>query len=179
MHEGPDQDHLCDHSAAAGGVFGGGDHGALLAEHPADDSWVHPGDRARGVGDCEEVSGGREIRPEVRAMARLLDARFGVPGTSVRFGLDTVLGLLPVAGDTVTLAMGAVVVMEGVRLGVRKRVLARMVGNLALDWVVGLVPVADVVFDTVYKANMKNLALLEREVGGGAGLSNRREVGGD
>ena len=112
-------------------------------------------------------------------MARLLDARFGVPGTSVRFGLDTVLGLLPVAGDTVSLAMGAVVVMEGVRLGVRRGVLARMVGNLALDWVVGLVPVADVVFDTVYKANMKNLALLEREVGGGAGLSNRSEVGGD
>ena len=112
-------------------------------------------------------------------MARLLDARFGVPGTSVRFGLDTVLGLLPVAGDTVSLAMGAVVVREGVRLGVRRGVLARMVGNLALDWVVGLVPVVDVVFDTVYKANMKNLALLEREVGGGAGLSNRSEVGGD
>ncbi|QKK07299.1 MAG: DUF4112 domain-containing protein [Planctomycetota bacterium] len=111
-------------------------------------------------------------------MARLLDSQFGVPGTGVRFGLDTVLGLLPVAGDTVTFAMGALIVREGVRLGVRKRVLARMVGNLALDWVVGLVPVADIVFDTWYKAHAKNLALLEREVGGGAGVSQIGEVGG-
>lgn len=98
-----------------------------------------------------------------------MDTRWAVPGTGVRFGLDTVLGLLPVAGDTVSFAMGALLVREGVRLRVRWVVLARMVGNLALDWVVGLAPGLDLVFDTVYKANVKNLALLEREVSGGLG----------
>ena len=108
----------------------------------------------------------RQISPASRRIADLLDTRFAVPGTSIRFGLDTVLGLLPVAGDTVSLALGAFIVREAIRLRVRPRVIARMIGNLVIDWLVGLFPVADLVFDTLYKANKKNLALLEREVSG-------------
>lgn len=106
----------------------------------------------------------REIRPAVRHLAQLMDTRFSVPGTPVRFGWDTLIGLLPVAGDTVSMAIGLLILREGKRLGVRRLVLLRMAGNLFVDWLAGLVPGVDIVLDTVYKANMKNLALLEREV---------------
>jgi hypothetical protein len=126
-----------------------------------------------------------EIRPWVRRLATLLDTRFGVPGTRIRFGLDTIVGFVPVVGDTLTLAAGAAIVMEAMRLGVRRRVLAQMGLNLAIDWVVGLVPVADLVLDTMFKAHIRNLALLEREVRG-RGMGGRtadasareREAGG-
>ncbi|HZW10174.1 MAG TPA: DUF4112 domain-containing protein [Phycisphaerales bacterium] len=109
---------------------------------------------------------GSEIRPWVRQLTTLLDTRFVVPGTRIRFGLDTIAGFVPVIGDTLTLAAGAAIVMEAMRLGVRRRVLAKMGANLAIDWLVGLVPVADLVFDTMFKAHVRNLRLLEREVEG-------------
>lgn len=109
-----------------------------------------------------------QIRPWVRRLATLLDSRFALPGTKIRFGLDTIVGVVPVVGDTITFAAGAAIVVEAMRLGVRRRVLAQMGTNLLIDWLVGLVPVADLVLDTMYKAHLRNLRLLEREVEGRA-----------
>ena len=100
----------------------------------------------------------------VRRIAAVMDTWFRIPGTPIRFGLDTVLGVLPIAGDTAGMIPGLVILMEAKRLGVGRAVLMRMAANLAIDWALGFVPLADLVFDTWYKANVRNVALLEEAV---------------
>jgi hypothetical protein len=97
-----------------------------------------------------------------RALARALDSAVRIPGTNMRFGLDAVLGLVPGLGDVAGAAMGSYLVLLGSRLGAPKPVLARMVLNVALDTLAGVVPVAGDLFDVAWKANMRNMALLDR-----------------
>ena len=92
--------------------------------------------------------------------ATLMDTRFRVPGTRIRFGLDPIIGLLPGIGDALGLALSLYVVVEAVRLGVSKRVLFRMLRNVGLEALVGGVPVLGDVFDIAFKANLRNAALL-------------------
>ncbi len=101
---------------------------------------------------------------DVRRLADLLDSRFRIPGTQQTFGVDAVLGLLPGIGDAVGLAAGGVVVTRAVRLGARGWTLVQMLVNIALDATVGSVPVAGTIFDVVYKANNRNVRLLEEHV---------------
>ena len=97
-----------------------------------------------------------------RALARLLDSAAGVPGTGIRFGLDPVLGLIPGLGDVAGAALSGYVVLLGARLGAPRAVVARMVLNVGIDAVVGAVPVLGDLFDVAWKANTRNLALLDR-----------------
>jgi len=92
--------------------------------------------------------------------ATLMDARFRVPGTQIRFGLDPIIGLLPGIGDALGLALSLYVVVETIRLGVSKRVLFGMLRNVGLEALVGMVPVLGDVFDIGFKANLRNAALL-------------------
>jgi hypothetical protein len=93
-------------------------------------------------------------------IATLLDSAFLIPGTNVRFGLDGVVGLFPGIGDAITTAISAWIVYEAKQLGVPKHVLARMIGNVALDGLVGAVPLVGDVFDVMWKANRRNIKLL-------------------
>lgn len=99
---------------------------------------------------------------QTERLARLLDSQFRVPGTRLRFGADGVLGLLPGVGDAAGLALSAMVIVQAVRLGARGSTVARMVLNVALDTVVGAVPLLGSVFDFAFKANNRNVALLQR-----------------
>ena len=98
--------------------------------------------------------------------ATLMDARFRVPGTRIRFGLDPIIGLLPGIGDVLGLALSLYVVVEGIRLGVSKRVLFKMLRNVGLEALVGVVPVLGDVFDVGFKANLRNAALLKTYIEG-------------
>ena len=98
----------------------------------------------------------------LRKWAYLLDSAFQVPGTRMRFGLDPIVGLVPGAGDFVTGFFAVMMLLHAVRLRVPKVVLARMVVNSGLDLLAGAVPVAGDLFDAGYKANLRNLNLLER-----------------
>lgn len=97
-----------------------------------------------------------------RQFARLLDDLVRVPGTKIGIGLDPVLNLIPIAGDAVGTALGAYLLVTAVRMGVPKRVLARMLLNISIDALAGAIPVFGQVFDFVWKANSKNMVLLER-----------------
>ena len=103
-------------------------------------------------------------RAEVRALADLLDTRFKVPGTGWRFGVDGLVGLIPGVGDVVGMVLSSAVVLQAVRLGARGATVVRMVGNVAIDTVVGAIPVLGSVFDFAFKANTRNVRLLERHV---------------
>lgn len=93
-------------------------------------------------------------------LAYLLDDRYRIPGTNVRFGLDSIVGLVPGIGDLATAAVSGYIVLEGRRLGVPKRVLMKMAGNIAVDAAVGAIPLVGDLVDIHWKANRKNLHLL-------------------
>jgi hypothetical protein len=97
----------------------------------------------------------------VRTIAKLLDEAVTIPGTRVGLGLDALIGLVPGVGDTAGLLLSAGIVVQAARLGVPTAVLARMVLNVAVDGVVGAVPVAGDLFDVGWKANVRNVRLMQ------------------
>ncbi|MBA2302846.1 MAG: DUF4112 domain-containing protein [Acidobacteria bacterium] len=100
--------------------------------------------------------------PALRKWAVLLDSAFQVPGTQMRFGLDPIVGLIPGAGDLVTGCFSVLILLHSIRLRVPKVVIARMVLNTGLDLLVGAVPLLGDLFDAGFKANLRNLTMLER-----------------
>ena len=98
----------------------------------------------------------------LRKWAVLLDSAFQVPGTRLRFGLDPIVGLLPGAGDLVTGFFSVMILLHSVRLRIPKVVVGRMVLNTGLDLLAGAVPILGDLFDAGFKANLRNMALLER-----------------
>ena len=97
----------------------------------------------------------------LRRIAELLDNAFVVPGTTYRVGLDPIIGLLPGIGDLVSPLFTIGMLLQARELGVPKVVQARMLVNVAIDTLVGIVPVLGDLFDFAWKSNEKNLALLE------------------
>ena len=100
--------------------------------------------------------------PDLQRYAKILDKAFRIPGTNIRFGLDPIIGLVPVLGDLASPLFAALVVTEGARLGIPKIVLMRMVVNALVDAVVGAIPFVGMVGDVFVRANTKNMALLEK-----------------
>ena len=96
------------------------------------------------------------------ALARLLDVAFIVPGTNIRYGIDGLIGLIPVVGDVITTAISLWLVSEAKALGAPWHVTSRMLANVALDGVIGLVPLAGDAFDVMFRANIRNMRLLRR-----------------
>jgi hypothetical protein len=122
------------------------------------------GTRGR-IGDLNfEFMGARSRRERIArldALATLLDTAFILPGTNVRFGLDALIGLVPGIGDAVTTAMSLWIVHEAHQLGAPGHVIARMLGNVALDGVVGAVPLIGDAFDVMWRSNRRNMRLLQ------------------
>ena len=98
-----------------------------------------------------------------RKLAVLLDSRFEIAG--IKFGLDGIIGLIPFLGDTVGALLGVYPLLLARRHKLGKTLQFRMAGNLVLEWLIGLIPVIGDAFDIAFKANLRNLALLEHAVG--------------
>jgi len=129
-------------------------YGAGLRSHAAADFLR---DMTAGMSHEERLA-------QVRWLASMMDDRFGVPGTKLRFGLDSVLGLFPGLGDVLTSAIALLIVHHAWQAGASKLTLARMLGNVGLDFIVGAAPFIGDLFDFVFKANRKNQRLLERHL---------------
>ncbi len=108
-------------------------------------------------------------------LASLLDDAFRIPGTNLRFGLDPVIGLIPGVGDFLTSIASFLVVLAAWQRRMPKVTIARMVSNIAIDTIVGAIPVAGDAFDVAWKSNRKNLALLQREQTIEAGTQSWRD----
>ena len=104
----------------------------------------------------------------IERIARLLDSQFRLPGTRFRFGLDPILGLLPVVGDLSTTVVSVSLLVLMLRHGASGAVVLRMALNIFIDTVVGGIPVLGTVFDFTYKSNERNVALLRRHYATGA-----------
>lgn len=97
----------------------------------------------------------------LRNLSHLLDNAIPIPGTDYRIGIDPILGLIPGGGDTIAAFLSAYIVIEAARLGLPRESLLRMVFNLILDTILGSLPFLGDIFDATWKANVKNLALIE------------------
>jgi hypothetical protein len=101
----------------------------------------------------------------LREWQRLLDGAFRVPGTSFRFGWDPIIGLVPWAGDLFGALMSCALVLQAHQMRVPRIVQLRMLLNVGIDIVIGIVPFVGDIADFFWKSNTKNLALLERHAG--------------
>ena len=100
----------------------------------------------------------------IDALANLLDTAFIIPGTNIRFGFDAMIGLIPGIGDAITTLMSLYIVREARELGAPRHLIARMLVNVALDGVVGAVPLLGDAFDVIWRANRRNMALLQNHL---------------
>jgi len=106
----------------------------------------------------------REALERLEFLATLLDSAILIPGTKIRFGADAVIGLVPGIGDAITTALSAWIVYEAHRLGVPRHMLMRMIGNVAVDGLVGAVPLVGDLFDVMWRANRRNMRLLRQHL---------------
>lgn len=107
------------------------------------------------------------VRQRVEAMEKLLERLFVIPGTKQPVGLDAILDLVPVVGDVAAAALGAYIVWEARNLGMSKWQIARMTGNVGLNWALGLlsvVPVVGVIPTLLFRSNSKNLKIIKRHL---------------
>ena len=104
-------------------------------------------------------------RKRLTTLTRLMDGLFEIPLLRRKFGLDPIIGLVPVVGDLIPAAIGIYLVFEAREFGASRWLQARMVGNLLLDLLVGAVPLLGDFFDLMFRAHHRNLKLLQKELG--------------
>ncbi|RST30240.1 DUF4112 domain-containing protein [Sphingomonas ginkgonis] len=104
------------------------------------------------------------VRQRVEAMEHLLEGLFTVPGTNHKVGLDVILDLVPVVGDTVAAALGTWMVWEARNLGMSKWQMSRMMGNVGTDFLLGLIPWVGAVPDFFFRSNSRNLKMIKRHL---------------
>jgi len=118
---------------------------------------------ARKLTDADRAAG-------IRTLARMLDSAVKIPGTGIRFGAESVFGLIPVVGDIAGAALSGYIVLASARLGAPPSTIVRMMVNIGIDTVVGAVPILGDLFDVGWRANMRNVELLDTHLVGVAGV---------
>ena len=104
------------------------------------------------------------VRRRIEAVEKVMEGLFTLPGTNRRVGLDVVLDLVPVAGTSVAAAIGAWLAWEARNLGMPKRHIARMFGNVGVDWALGLIPWVGAIPDFFFRSNTRNLRLVKKHL---------------
>jgi hypothetical protein len=122
----------------------------ITGAKPLEGEWLPP-----------ETPAEREARERLRFIAWLLDSSIPIPGTRFTIGIEALIGLIPLLGDLIGVLASSYILAEAHRLGVRRAVLLRMAFNVAVEGVVGIVPFLGDVFDAAWKANVRNVRLLE------------------
>lgn len=119
-----------------------------------------------GRNETPEILEARQVVDidDIERLANWLDTRWRIPGLGLRFGLDSVIGLVPGVGDTLTGALGLYIVARAHQCGASKLLLARMGWNVLVDSVLGAIPLVGDLFDVAHKSNAKNVRLLLRDL---------------
>ena len=123
--------------------------------------------------------GNKPLPPQLRnlnTLARLMDAKFRLPGTDIRFGLDAVIGLIPGVGDLISLAISGFILSNAASLGASRYVMARMALNAGIDAIIGSIPIIGDIFDIGFKANQRNMRLLQQHYHEGRHRGGARKV---
>ena len=101
---------------------------------------------------------------KIRKIANLLDTAIAIPGTKIRFGLDPILGLFPGGGDLIAALISGYMIYLATRFGLQSSEIFKMIRNIAIETAVGSIPLAGDLFDAYFKANIRNLEILESHI---------------
>lgn len=101
---------------------------------------------------------------KIRKIANLLDTAIAIPGTKIRFGLDPILGLFPGGGDLIAALISGYMIYLATRFGLERSEIFKMIRNIAIETAVGSIPLAGDIFDAYFKANIRNLEILETHI---------------
>ena len=99
---------------------------------------------------------------KLKNISYVLDSAVHVPGTNIRLGIDPIIGLIPGIGDSISSLISFYIILESAKMGVSHKTLIRMMGNVGVDTLIGAVPFIGDIFDIGWKANQRNIALLEK-----------------
>jgi hypothetical protein len=119
----------------------------------------------------------RVIDPKLEALALWMDSAFHIPGLGTRFGLDALIGLVPGVGDTVSTFVSLYILNSARQHGVPRVTLMRMAANVAVDYLLGAVPILGDFFDVYWKANLKNIALLRQHLDANPAQERHSRIG--
>ena len=106
----------------------------------------------------------QSVRRRIEALEKLMERMFVIPGLNRPIGLDVILDLVPIAGSTVAAALGAYMAWEARNLGMSKWHVARMAGNVGVDWMLGLIPWVGAIPDLFFRSNSRNLQIIKRHL---------------
>jgi len=109
-------------------------------------------------------------------LASLMDNRFRIPGTNIHFGFDALIGLIPGIGDLISFLISAYIISEATKNGASGNVRSRMILNVAIDTIIGSIPLIGDIFDVGFKANQKNMRLLEQHFNEGKHKGSSKKV---
>ncbi|HET7817276.1 MAG TPA: DUF4112 domain-containing protein [Sphingomicrobium sp.] len=104
------------------------------------------------------------VRRRVEALERIMERLVVIPGTNRSVGLDVILDLVPFAGSTAGAVLGAYMAWEARNLGMSKAQMARMAGNVGIDWLLGLIPWVGAIPDFLFRSNTRNLRIIRRHL---------------
>jgi len=104
------------------------------------------------------------VRRRVEAMERVMEGLFVIPGTNRKVGLDVILDIIPFAGSTIAAAVGGWMAWEARNIGMSKVQMARMFGNVGVDWALGLIPFVGAIPDFFFRSNTRNLRIIKRHL---------------
>ncbi|WP_341938633.1 DUF4112 domain-containing protein [Marinimicrobium sp. C2-29] len=105
-----------------------------------------------------------ETLAKLQKLSRLMDKAFVIPGTGIRFGVDSIVGLIPVVGDSLTAAVSGYIYSFSRQAGVPWHQRLLMIWNIFIDWLIGLIPFFGDIFDVGFKANSKNVDIITTHV---------------
>ena len=100
----------------------------------------------------------------LKRLSHNLDEAITIPGTERKIGIDPIIGLIPGGGDLIGGALSIYIMHAGIRMGVPRAVIIRMFGNVALDFIIGCIPIIGDLFDAMWKSNQRNVKLIEQSV---------------
>jgi hypothetical protein len=122
------------------------------------------GTARRMGGDLPLGRDAASVRRRIEALERVLERAFVIPGINRPVGLDAIAGLVPVAGDVASAALGLYIVWEARNLGMSKWQLARMISHVGFDTALGAIPFAGDLFDFLYRSNSRNLRIIRKHL---------------
>lgn len=101
---------------------------------------------------------------QLEVLAQILDSAFTIPGTKINFGVDSLIGLIPVLGDTISLAISGFIMSYAKQINLPKHKIWQMRFNVFMDWLIGLVPLIGDLFDVGWKANKRNVKIMRDHI---------------
>ena len=114
------------------------------------------------IEEMNEINEEKLVR--LKLLSKRLDNNFIIPGTKYKIGLDPIIGAVPVIGDLIGALLSTYIMYSGIKMGVSRSIVAQMATNIALDFTIGWIPIIGDIFDIIWKANQRNVKLIEESI---------------